>query len=66
MIDVRIWFLFNIFRMNGHNLTKFCILIITDKIYLGIVTHHQFFKQSYATVYICPLIALWRGYSQIL
>ena len=66
MIDVRMWFLFNILRMNGQNLTKFCILIITYKMYVGSVMHHQFFKQSYATVYLCPVIALWRGYSQIL
>ena len=67
MIDVRMWFLFNILRMNGQNLTKYCILIITDKINVGIVMHHHFvFKQSYATVYLCPVIALWRGFSQIL
>ena len=66
MIDVRMWFLFNILRMNGENLTIFCILIITDKIYIGIVMHHQFFKQSYATVYLCSVVTLWRGYSQIL
>ena len=33
---------------NGQNLTKFCIHIIIDKIYVRIVTCHQFFKQSYA------------------
>ena len=33
--------------MNGQNLTKFCILIITDKIYVGIVMHHQFFKLEF-------------------
>ena len=58
MIDVRMWFLFNILRMNGQNIIKFCILIITDQIYVGIVMHRQFFKQSYATVYLCPVIAL--------
>ena len=26
--------------MNGQNLTKFCIHIIIDKIYVGIVKHH--------------------------
>ena len=26
--------------MNGQNLFKFCILIIIDKIYVGIVKHH--------------------------
>ena len=36
--------------MNGQNLTKSCILIITDKIYVEIVMHHQFFKNSYAPV----------------
>ena len=34
--------------MNRQYLTKFCILIITDKIYVGIVMHHQFFKNSYS------------------
>ena len=111
LIDVRIWFLLNILRINQQNLTKlclyivinkisvgivklyickfatelpldwrqnlvlaqnienewaetkFCILIITDKIYFRIVMRHQFFK--YIT-YLCPVIALWRGYSQIL
>ena len=34
--------LLNILRMNGQNLTKFCIHIIIDKIYVGIVTRQQF------------------------
>ena len=38
--DVRIQFLFNILRMNGQNLTKFCIHINIDKIYVGIVNCH--------------------------
>ena len=25
--------------------------------------HHQFFKQSYAPVYLFPLKALWQGYT---
>ena len=66
MTDVRMCFLFNILRKNGQNLTKFYIIIITDKIYVGIVMHHHLFKQSYVTVYLCPVIGLWRGYSQIL
>ena len=37
LIDVRIQFLFNILRMNRQNLTKFCIHITIDKIYVGIV-----------------------------
>ena len=40
LIYVRIWFLLNILRMNGQNLTKFCIHIIIDKIYIGIVKHY--------------------------
>ena len=40
LIDVRIQFLFNILRMNGQNLTKFCTHIIIDKIYVGTVNHH--------------------------
>ena len=31
---------FNILRMNGQNLTKFCIHMIIDKIYLGIINRH--------------------------
>ena len=31
---------FNILRMNGPNLTKFCIHINIDKIYVGIVNRH--------------------------
>ena len=38
--DVRNWFLLNILRMDGQNLTKFCIHIIIDKIYIAIVKHH--------------------------
>ena len=40
LIYVRIFFLFNILRMNGQNLTKFCIHIIIDKIYVAFVKHH--------------------------
>ena len=38
--DVRNWFLLNILRMDGQNLTKFCIHIIIDKIYIAIVKRH--------------------------
>ena len=34
LIDSRIRFLLYILRMNGQNLTKFCIHIIIDKIYV--------------------------------
>ena len=37
LIDVRIEFLFNIFKTNRLIKTKFCIHIIIDKIYFGIV-----------------------------
>ena len=37
LIDVRFWFLLNVLRTNWHNETKFCIHIIIDKIYVGIV-----------------------------
>ena len=37
LIDVRIEFLFNIFKMNRPIKTKFCKHIIIDKIYFGIV-----------------------------
>ena len=40
LIDVIIQFLFNILRMYGQNLIKFCIHIIIDKIYVGIVNRH--------------------------
>ena len=39
--------------MNGQNLTKFCILIITDKIYVGIVMYHQLFEKQ-----LCPCLSL--------
>ena len=39
--------------MNGQNVTKSRILIITDKIYVGIVMHHQFLKKQ-----LCPCISL--------
>ena len=38
--DVRNWFLLNILRMDGQNLTKFYIHIIIDKIYIAIVKRH--------------------------
>ena len=49
LIDARIWFLIHILRMNGQNSTKFCIHIIFDKIYVGIVKRHFFanLQQSY-------------------
>ena len=37
LIDVRNCFLLNILRMDGQNLTKFCIHLIIDKIYVYIV-----------------------------
>ena len=40
MIDVRICFWLNIMRMNGQNLTKFCMHIIIEKIYIEIIKHH--------------------------
>ena len=39
LIDVRIEFLFNILKTNRPIKTKFCIHIIIDKIYFGIVNH---------------------------
>ena len=57
LIDVRLWFLLHILRINGQDLTKFCIFIITDKIYVRNVMHHQFLKNSDAP---CPLTVLWR------
>ena len=35
-IDVRLGFLLNILRMNGENLTKFCLHMNNYKIYIGI------------------------------
>ena len=37
LIDVRIWFLFNILKTNRPITTKFCKHIMIDKIYIGIV-----------------------------
>ena len=38
--DDRNCFLLNILRMDGQNLTKFCIHILIDKIYIAIVKRH--------------------------
>ena len=40
LINVRNWFLLNILRMDGQNLTKFCIPIITDMIYVATVRRY--------------------------
>ena len=55
LINVKIWCLLNVLGLNGQNLTKFCILIITNEIYVGIVMQHQFITQSYAAEYIFVL-----------
>ena len=39
LMDVRIEFLLNISKTNRPTKTKFCIHIIIDKIYVGIVNH---------------------------
>ena len=39
LIDVTIKFLLNILKMNRPTKTNFCIHIIIDKIYVGIVNH---------------------------
>ena len=44
LIDVRIWFLLNILKTNSPIKTKFCIHIIIDKIYVGIVNRCFFCK----------------------
>ena len=40
LIDVKIQFLFNILRIDGQNLTKSCLHIIIDKIYVYIVNRY--------------------------
>ena len=47
LIDVRIWFLLNILKTYRPIKTKFCIHIIINKIYAGIVNHcfSQIFKR---------------------
>ena len=49
MMGVRIWFLLNILRINKHISTKFCIHIVIDKIYAGILKCPFFaiLQQSY-------------------
>ena len=49
LIDVRIELMLNIFKTNGPIKTKFCIHIIIDKIYFGIVNYCFFanLQQSY-------------------
>ena len=58
MIDVRNCFLLNIFRMDGQNLTKFCIHFIIDEIYVTIVKHHF---RKFATE-LRPLIYVRNGF----
>ena len=48
LINVRNGFLLNILRMDGQNLTKFCIHMIISKIYISIVKHH--FSQMFNRV----------------
>ena len=48
LIDIRIKFLLNILKPNRPIKTKFCIHIIIDKIYVGIVNHC--FSQIYNRV----------------
>ena len=45
-VSNQVWFLLLILRMNGQNLTKFCIHIIIDKIYVRIVKSVVFFSNS--------------------
>ena len=45
LIDVRIVFLFNIFKTNRLIKTKFCKHIIIDKIYFGIVNRCLFARE---------------------
>ena len=40
LIDVRNWLVLNILRMDGQNLTIFCIYIFFDKIYVGKIKRH--------------------------
>ena len=40
LVDVRISFQLNMLRTNGQNLTTFCMHIIIDEIYVGIVKLH--------------------------
>ena len=49
MVYVRIWVLLNILRINKQNSTKFCIHIVIDKIYVGILKRPFFasLQQSY-------------------
>ena len=55
LIDVRIEFLLYISKTNRPTKTKFCIHIIIDKVYIGIVNHCCFFRK-FATE-LRPLIS---------
>ena len=59
LIDVRIWFLLHILRTNRQIETTFCINIIIDKIYIGIV--NLCFSQIRLTTELQPLmdVSLW-------
>ena len=63
------WFLLNILRMEGQNLTKLCkhVHIIIDQIYFGIVKRHFFanLQQSYdpwlmSEIGFCSIFWEWR------
>ena len=61
--DVRNWFLLNILRMDGQNLTKFCIHNIIDKIYIDIVKR-LFFWLRYWPCKLGILSLIW-GFSSL-
>ena len=48
LIDVRISLPPNILSIDGHNLTKFCMHIIIDEIYVGIVKLHFYVRISFS------------------
>ena len=57
LIYVSNWFLLNILRQNGQKLTKFCIRIILDKIYVWIVGCH--FSQIATELRLLIDVRIW-------
>ena len=52
MIDLRILFLLNIFRTNGHNFNKCCICITIDKIWVSAQYTENKKTEFYPILYI--------------
>ena len=71
--NVRNWFLLNILRMDGQNLTKFCVHIIIDKIYVATVKRFSQISNGVTALDWCQKLVFaqylengWTEFNQIL